>query len=62
VKVKRGEIASWRRGDVLIEPDNRRLRTGYRGGTLHIGGDRVPVQWDAGLIPRHARRVTALHG
>ena len=34
VKVKRGEIASWSRGEIHIEPDGRRPRTGDRGGTL----------------------------
>ena len=48
VKVKRGEVASWSRGEIRIEPDGRRLRTGDRGGTLDLGGDRVPVNWDAG--------------
>jgi hypothetical protein len=47
VKVKRGEIASWSRGEIHIEPDGRRPRTGYRGGTLHLGGERVPVNWDS---------------
>jgi hypothetical protein len=47
VKVKRGEIASWSRGEIHIEPDGRRPRTGDRGGTLHLGGERVPVNWDA---------------
>ena len=47
VKVKRGEIASWSRGEIHIEPDGRRPRTGCRGGTLHLGGERVPVNWDA---------------
>jgi hypothetical protein len=46
VKVKRGEIASWSRGEIRIEPDGRG-RMGYRGGTLHLGGERVPVNWDA---------------
>jgi hypothetical protein len=47
VKVKRGELASWSRGEVAIEPDGRRPRTGDRGGTLHLGGEKVPVNWDA---------------
>ena len=47
VKVKRGEIGSWSRGELRIEPDGRRPRTGYRGGTLHLGDERVPVNWDA---------------
>jgi hypothetical protein len=47
VKVKRGEIGSWSRGEIRIDPDGRRPRTGYRGGTLHLGGERVPVNWDA---------------
>jgi hypothetical protein len=47
VKVNRGEIASWSRGEIRIEPDGRRPRTGDRGGTLHLGGDRVDVNWDA---------------
>ena len=47
VKVKRGEIASWSRGEIHIEPEGRRPRTGCRGGTLHLGGERVPVNWDA---------------
>ena len=47
VKVKRGEIGSWSRGEIRIEPDGRRPRTGYRGGTLHLGGERFPVSWDA---------------
>jgi hypothetical protein len=47
VKVKRGEIASWSRGEIHLEPDGRRPRTGDRGGTLDLGGERVPVNWDA---------------
>jgi hypothetical protein len=47
VKVKRGEIGSWSRGEIRIEPDGRRPRTGHRGGTLHLGGERVTVNWDA---------------
>jgi len=47
VKVKRGEIASWSRGEILIEPDGRRPRTGYLGGTMHLDGERVPVNWGA---------------
>ena len=47
VKVKRGEIASWSRGEIRIDPDGRRPRTGCRGGTLHLGGERVAVNWDA---------------
>jgi hypothetical protein len=47
VKVKRGEIGSWSRGEIRIEPDGRRPRTGDRGGTLHLDGERVPVNWDA---------------
>jgi hypothetical protein len=47
VKVKRGEIGSWSRGEIRIEPDGRRPRTGDRGGTLHLGAERVPVNWDA---------------
>ena len=47
VKVRRGEIASWSRGELGIEPDGRRPRTGYRGGTLRLGGERAPVNWDA---------------
>jgi hypothetical protein len=47
VKVKRGEIGSWSRDEIRIEPDGGRPRTGYRGGTLHLGGERVPVNWDA---------------
>jgi hypothetical protein len=47
VKVKRGEIASWSRGEIHIEPESRRPRTGDRGGTLDLGGERVAVTWDA---------------
>jgi hypothetical protein len=47
VKVKRGEIASWSRSEILIEPESRRPRTGYQGGTLQLEGERVPVNWDA---------------
>ena len=47
VKVKRGEIASWSRSEILIELESRRPRTGYQGGTLRLGGERVPVNWDA---------------
>jgi hypothetical protein len=47
IKVKRGEIGSWSRRELRIEPDGRRPRTGHRGGTLHLGGDQVPVNWDA---------------
>jgi hypothetical protein len=47
VKVKRGEVASWPRGEIRIEPDGRRPRTGDRGGALHLDGERVPVNWDA---------------
>jgi hypothetical protein len=47
VKVKHEPVASWRRGELRVEPDGRRLRTGYRGGTLHLpGGESVPVTWD----------------
>jgi hypothetical protein len=47
VKVKRGEIASWSRSEILIELESRRPRTGDQGGTLRLGGERVPVNWDA---------------
>ena len=48
VKVKREEVGSWARGELRLEPDGRRLRTGYRGGTLDLGnGERIPVTWDA---------------
>jgi hypothetical protein len=47
VKVKRGEIGSWSRGELRIEPDGRRPRTGTRGGTLDLGGERIPVNWDS---------------
>ncbi len=46
VKVKRGEIGSWSRGELRIEPGGGPWM-GYRGGMLHLGGDRVPVNWDA---------------
>jgi hypothetical protein len=55
VKVNRGEIGSWPHGEIRIEPDGRRPRTGDRGGTLHIGGERVPVNWDA-----HSNQVSEL--
>ena len=37
VKVKPERVGSWQRGEIRVEPDGRRLRTGYRGGTLHLG-------------------------
>jgi hypothetical protein len=46
VKVKRGEIGEWSRGVIRIERDTRKLRTGYRGGTLHLGAESIPVTWD----------------
>ena len=47
VKVKREPVGAWPRGDVRAEPDGRRLRTGYSGGTLELGDDaRIPVTWD----------------
>jgi hypothetical protein len=48
VKVKREEIGSWSRGSLRIDLDNRRLRTGYKGGTLDLAGlERFPVNWSA---------------
>lgn len=46
VKVKRGEIGSWSRGELRVE-SNGRPWMGYQGGTLDLGGERVPVNWDA---------------
>ena len=46
VKVKREEAASWRRGEVRIEPDGRGLKSGQRGGTIELAGlERFPVNW-----------------
>jgi hypothetical protein len=48
VKVKREQVGSWARGQIRVEPDGRRLRTGYKGGTMDLGnGERIPVTWDA---------------
>jgi hypothetical protein len=48
VKVKREEIGSWSRGSLRIDPDERRFRTGYKGGTLDLAGlERFPVTWAA---------------
>ena len=48
VKVKRDRVGAWKRAEIRVEPDGRRLRTGYSGGTLVLGsGVRVPVTWDA---------------
>ena len=48
VKVKREQVGSWARGHIRVEPDGRRLRTGYSGGTLDLGnGERIPVTWDS---------------
>ena len=47
VKVKREPVRTWRRGEVRAEPDGRRLRTGYSGGTLELGDAKgFPVTWD----------------
>ena len=46
VKVKREEAASWRRGEVRIEPDGRGLKRGQRGGTQEEAGlERFLVKW-----------------
>jgi hypothetical protein len=48
VKVKREEIGSWSRGSLRIDLDNRKLRSGLKGGTLDLGGlEQFPVNWSA---------------
>jgi hypothetical protein len=48
VKVKREEIGSWSRGSLRIDLDDRRPKTGYKGGTLDLAGlERFPVTWAA---------------
>ena len=47
VKIKREPVGTWRRGEVRAEPDGRRLRSGYSGGTLELGDAKgIPVTWD----------------
>jgi hypothetical protein len=49
VRVKPERVGSWKRGEIRVEPDGRSLKTGYRGGTLHLaGGESVPVTWQTG--------------
>jgi hypothetical protein len=49
VKVKPERVGSWRRGEIRVEPDGRSLKTGYRGGMLHLaGGESAPVTWETG--------------
>jgi hypothetical protein len=48
IKVKREEIGSWSRGSLRIDLDDRKPRTGYKGGTLDLAGlERFPVTWAA---------------
>jgi hypothetical protein len=48
VKVKREEVGSWTRGSLRIDLDNRKLKSGMRGGTLELAGlERFPVNWGA---------------
>ena len=54
VKVKREPVGTWRRGEVRAEPDGRRLRTGYSGGTLELGDEGNPC--DLGRRPTKTRR------
>jgi hypothetical protein len=49
VKVKREEIGSWSRGSLRVEPDDRRLKSGMKDGTLDLAGlERFPVNWGSG--------------
>jgi len=49
VKVKREEIGSWSRGALRVDVDDRRLKSGVRGGTLDLASlEQVPVHWGAG--------------
>jgi hypothetical protein len=45
VKVKREEVGSWSRGSLRIDLDNRKLKSGVKGGTLDLGLEQVPVNW-----------------
>jgi hypothetical protein len=57
VKVKREEVGSWSRGSLRIDPDNRKLKSGVKGGTLDLGVEQVPVNWGTGS---QAEEVVAL--
>jgi hypothetical protein len=49
VKVKREEAGSWSRGSLRIDLDNRKLKSGMKGGTLDLAGvEQVPVNWGKG--------------
>jgi hypothetical protein len=47
LKVKREELGSWSRGSVRVEPGERKLRSGQKGGMLEIAGlEPFPVNWE----------------
>jgi len=49
VKVKREERGSWSRGSIRLDLDERRLKSGQRGGMLDLDGlQQFPVNWGAG--------------
>ena len=49
VKVKREEVGSWPRGTLRVDLDDRRLKSGVKGGTLDLAAlEQVPVNWGAG--------------
>jgi hypothetical protein len=49
VKVKREEVGSWSRGSLRIEIDDRKLKSGMKGGMLHLAGaEQFPVNWGNG--------------
>lgn len=60
VKVKREEVGSWTRGSLRIDLDNRKLKSGIRGGTLDLAGlERFPVNWSAGTQVEEAVELLA---
>ena len=47
VKVKRGEIGSWPRGSVRIDPDGGKSMFGQKVGMLDLAGrEQFPVNWE----------------
>ena len=49
VKVKREEAGSWPRGSVRIDMDERKLKSGMKGGMLEVAGvEQFPVNWGNG--------------
>jgi hypothetical protein len=49
VKVKREEVGSWSRGSLRVDLDERRLKSGMKGGTLDLAGlEQFPVNWASG--------------